>query len=183
MEKISILTPTRNRPAFVGDLIKTCVNTSAAPELLEFVFYVDDDDKASLDYFDELIPYLEDRGESQIKLVTGDRIVLSQTWNECYKVCTGDIMLHCGDDLRFRSEVWDTGVRDKFDEFEDRIVFVFGYDGIVEKGTFGTHGFIHRKWAEAVGYFVPPYFSSDHNDSWLNDVARSIGRHAKESRN
>jgi hypothetical protein len=29
---------------------------------------------------------------------------------------------------------------------------------------------------DAVGYFVPPYFSSDYNDLWLFQVAQSIGR-------
>ena len=31
-------------------------------------------------------------------------------------------------------------------------------------------------WVETVGYFVPPYFSSDFNDTWLNEVADMIGR-------
>lgn len=177
MEKISILTPTRNRPAFVGQMIKSCVETSTHPELLEFVFYIDNDDQASIEYFGELVPYLKKRNESQITVISGDRIVLSQTWNECYKVSTGAILHHCGDDLRFKTDGWDNIVREKFNEYEDRIVFVFGDDGILKPGSFGTHGFVHRKWAEAVGYFVPPYFSSDHNDSWLNDVAQSIDRH------
>ena len=42
---------------------------------------------------------------------------------------------------------------------------------------FGTHGFIHRNWADTVGYFVPPYFVSDYNDTWLNDVSKELGRH------
>ena len=42
--------------------------------------------------------------------------------------------------------------------------------------NFGTHGFIHRNWVDTVGYFVPPYFSSDYNDTWLNDVANMIDR-------
>jgi hypothetical protein len=52
---------------------------------------------------------------------------------------------------------------------------VHGYDGHQPK-TFGTHGFIHKLWVEAVGYFVPPYFRCDWNDTWLNDVANMIGR-------
>ena len=42
--------------------------------------------------------------------------------------------------------------------------------------NFLTHGFLHRNWVETVGYFVPPYFSSDFNDTWLNEVADMIGR-------
>ena len=177
MEKISILTPTRDRVSFCAELIKTCVLTSDHPKELEFVFYIDNDDNASKEYFDELVPYLESRDESGIKIVTGDRIVLSETLNKCMDVAEGDILFHCGDDIRFRTQGWDTIVRNKFDEFDDKIVFVFGTDGVHPPGSFGTHGFIHRKWVEAVGYFVPPYFSSDYNDTWLNDVGKDIKRY------
>ena len=171
MEKISILAPTRQRPGFVNDLVESCVNHAQHPELIEFVFYIDSDDDTYGD-----LSVLASKFNCDIKQVSGERIVLSQMWNECYKVCTGDILMHCGDDLRFRSENWDTVVRDKFNEFPDKIAFVFGNDGIWTPGEFGTHGFIHRNWAETVGYFVPPYFSSDYNDTWLNDVARGVGR-------
>lgn len=36
---------------------------------------------------------------------------------------------------------------------------------------------MHKKWVETVGYFVPPYFSSDYNDTWLNEVSNIINRH------
>ena len=64
---------------------------------------------------------------------------------------------------------------DVFDGYPDRIVFVHGRDGIHD-ASFGTHGFIHRRWVDTVGYFVPPYFSSDYNDTWLNEVANALGR-------
>ena len=85
--------------------------------------------------------------------------------------------MHAGDDIVFRTKEWDRILQEKFNEFEDNIVFVFGDDGSPHNGTFGTHGFIHRKWVETVGYFVPPYFSSDYNDTWLNEVAQKINRH------
>ena len=83
----------------------------------------------------------------------------------------------------------DTNVRNAFDACPDKMIFVYGRDGIVDvpvknaKGEietytsrFGTHGFVHRNWYETVGYFVPPYFVSDFNDTWFNDVFQSINR-------
>lgn len=163
---ISILLPTRNRPDNIRRLWRSIVRTVSNIDNIELVVYIDNDDSSYDDITD--IP---------MNRVRGDRIVLSEMWNKCYEVSKGDILMHCGDDIIFRTKNWDLIVQDKFADFPDHIVFVFGNDGSQHNGNFGTHGFIHRKWAETVGYFVPPYFSSDYNDTWLNDVARMIGRH------
>jgi glycosyl transferase/beta-hydroxylase protein BlmF len=177
-EKISALVPTRNRintthGNFVEQLIESAEQTADDFDSVEFVFYVDNDDDDSLNYFKNG----KYANYDNIKFISGDRIVLSKMWNNCYEASSGDILFHCGDDIRFRTSGWDTVVRNKFNEFGDKILFAFGNDG--KRGNpraFGTHGFIHRKWADTVGYFVPPYFSCDYNDTWLNDVAKMIGR-------
>jgi glycosyl transferase/beta-hydroxylase protein BlmF len=131
----------------------------------EFIFYLDDD------ALETSLP----AEMKELHAVVGSRIVLSQMWNECAKVARGDILMHCGDDIVFASHGWDTLVENAFNNQPDKILFVHGRDGFHED-RFGTHGFIHRKWMETVGYFVPPYFSCDWNDTWLNDVANMLGR-------
>ena len=157
------------RVAFVADKISSCMKTADDPSNIEFVFYIDKDDYRSIDYFSHKKFPLE------VKHVVGERIVLSQMWNRCFDVATGEILMHSGDDLRFRTKGWDTIVRNEFLKYDDRILFVFGRDGFAPP-NFGTHGFIHRNWVNVVGYFVPPYFSSDYNDTWLNEVADKIDR-------
>jgi len=180
MEKISILCPTRNRVNtvngnFICDLIESCRNTADNPECVEFIFYVDDDDFDSPSYIKSL-------DDDSVIAAQGPRIVLADTWNKCYDRCSGEIVMLCGDDIRFRTQRWDTIVRNKFNEFDDKIVFVFGRDGYAETfqpiDNFGTHGFVHRNWVETIGYFTAPYFSADGVDVWLNDVAKMIDRHA-----
>lgn len=167
---ISILLPTRKRPENIVRLHKSALETADDPSQLEFIIAIDDDDTS----YDQL---MED-GLGNTLFFKVPRQVLSKYWNDCYQKSTGDILMHCGDDIIFRTPKWDKIVTDKFAEYPDHIVFVYGNDGSgVHDGKFGTHGFIHRKWAETVGYFVPPYFSSDYNDTWLNDVAKMIGRH------
>tara|TARA_B100001123_G_C15181127_1_gene975405 strand:- start:560 stop:1315 length:756 start_codon:yes stop_codon:yes gene_type:complete len=179
--RISILCPTRDRPQFVKQLITTAIETSEKPSLLEFIFYMDNDDTSYDLLFEQLEIIFEDFFEEnprcKIVKVIGDRIILSETWNKCWEVATADIMMHCGDDIRFRTQNWDKIICDKFDEFPDKIVFAYGYDGFFHNKDFGTHGFIHRNWTNVLGYFVPPYFCSDYNDTWLNDIAKIIGRH------
>lgn len=87
--------------------------------------------------------------------------------------------MHCGDDIVFRTPGWDTIVRQTFQRFPDRIVLVHGDDVSVNTDALATHGFLHRRWVETVGYFLPPLFSCDWNDVWLTEVADMIGRRVK----
>lgn len=161
---ISLLCPTRRRRDRLEAMWASAKETASGP--LELVIYTDDDDQS----YEELA--------ADIRRVNGPRICLSEMWNHCYEASTGDILMHCGDDILFRTPGWDKVVIEAIERFPDRIVFVYGNDGShVHDGRFGTHGFVHRRWVETVGYFVPPYFVSDWNDQWLNDVAGMIGRH------
>ena len=167
---ISILLPSRGRPDNIVRLANSIFETASDPSEIEIIIRLDEDDPKLNEYMDN--------PPKQTTYFTGPRLVLSELWNECYKKANGDILMHSGDDIVFKTWGWDDKVRNAFDTYSDKIVFVYGNDGSgVHDGKFGTHGFIHRKWAETVGYFVPPYFSSDYNDTWLNDVAKMINRH------
>jgi hypothetical protein len=176
---ISLLTPTRGRLDGVSKLMKSAISTAEAPLEIEFVFYVDDDD----DTYDVLIEnplHIGVPPEFRVpeKWVRGPRIVLSEMWNRCYEQAKGPYYYHMGDDNIFRTRGWDTQIYRAFEKYPDKILFVHGKDGSPHDATgFGTHGVLHRAWVECVGYFVPPYFSSDYNDTWLNEVSRAIDRH------
>ena len=164
--RISILVPTRGRPEQLSRLIGSALQTAAGP--VEFVFYVDEDDDASAAALDVM-------AHLNVRYIRGERIVLSEMWNRCAEKANADVMMHCGDDIMFRSQGWDARVLGAFEQFPDRIVLVHGND-LFQGGRLATHGFLHRRWVEAVGHFVPPYFSSDYNDTWLTEVADTLGR-------
>lgn len=162
---ISLLLPTRNRHDNLKRFVESAVSLADNSNDIEIVAYIDADDPS----YDGKIPKV-------VRVVRGDRIVLSQMWNRCAEVAGGPIFGHMGDDIIFRTKGWDTVVKAAFEEFEDKIVFVHGDDGGGNGQNFGTHGFIHQNWVDAVGYFVPPHYVSDYNDTHLNDVANMIGR-------
>lgn len=170
--------PTRNRPEGMKRLVDSAFRMAQFPFSIEIIFYLDHDDVRGQEMFQELkndnIEYY--RLNDNIRAVVGDRIILSQMWNECYKITRGDICQHSGDDIVFRTENWDTIVLREFAKVPDKILFLYGRDGIIDSEKLGTHGFIHRNWVETVGYFVPPYFSFWYNDTWLTEVATKIGR-------
>jgi hypothetical protein len=143
---------------------------ATAAGVVKYVFYIDDDDHASA----EMAETLNDEG-NDIRYVWGPRILLSSMWNECQKIARYDVFQQSCDETIYRSDGWDTAVLDAFGQWPDRIGLVYGRDGIHDQNL-ATHGFITRQWVDAVGYFVPPYFSSDYNDLWLMQVAQGIGR-------
>jgi len=167
---ISLLVPTRNRPSGMERLCNSAFSKAEDSNSVEIVFYIDNDDKRSRD------KALELQKNYNIKFIIGERIVLSNMWNECYRKATGPIYHHAGDDLVYKTKEWDRIVKSEFEKYPDKILFVYGRDGIVDSGELGTHGFIHKNWIETVGYFVPPYFSADYNDTWLTDLAKRIDR-------
>lgn len=166
---ISVLIPTRKRRAGLERAVRSAIDTAANPRSLEFVAYVDLDDQDTYADF-----------PLDIKFVIGPRIVLSNTWNKCAKVSTGEILCQGNDDCIWRTGGWDLDVENEFAKWRDRIVLVHGSDGTElpsgSKGKFGPHPFVHRKWVETLGYFTAPFFSSDYGDTHLNDLANAIGR-------
>lgn len=166
--KISLLVPTRGRPMNMHRVWTSALSTANNKEDLEIIFYIDDDDSESIEKFDSM-------KNNQVKAVFGNRICLSQCWNKALEASSGDILWHGGDDNIFRTKGWDDIVRNEFNKYEDKMVFVFGRDGIND-GCLGTHGFLHRNWVDVAGYFCPPYFVSDYNDTWFNDVFNDVGR-------
>ncbi len=168
---ISILMPSRGRPDGMMRAVRTALQTATYPRHLEIIVYLDEDDPQVFVYgaMLEAVP--------QLSYVFGARRLLSECWNLCYGVSKGEIIMHCGDDLTFDTPGWDVMVRDAFDAVPDKILFAYGNDLGPHGETFGTHGFVHRRWIDTVGYFLPPLFSSDWNDVWLNEVAKMIQRH------
>jgi len=167
MYKIALLLPTRKRPDNLVRFYESVSETADDPESIQIVTYIDNDDSS----YDDI--ELQD-----LIKVRGDRVVLSEMWNKCYEKSTAPILGHMGDDIIFRTKGWDTILLNTFKEYKDNIVFLYGDDGGPHV-DFGTHGFIHKDWVKATGYFVPPYFSSDYNDTWLNDVAKLVNRHRR----
>lgn len=116
-----------------------------------------------------------DQVTDDVRVLVTARQTLSKYWNECASVARFDVLMQCGDDIIFQTDAWDTAVLRAFDDIPDKIALVHGDDGI-QNGQIATHGFLHRRWMETVGYFVPPFFASDYNDLWLTEVANALGR-------
>jgi len=146
-------------------MIKSIRDTSN--NYVEVVARFDDDDSENA--------YWAERAGA--KVILGPRYrAITEMWNECFSVCTGEIVAQGNDDTVFTTSGWDQMVEAAFAEVEDNILLVHGNDVFGHGDRFGPHAFVSRKWVEALGYFIPPYFCSDFGDAWINELADRIGR-------
>lgn len=142
-------------------MVETAYDNAWKPAQIEVVARLDDDDESLPKY--------------GMSCLVGPRTTLSSYWNECAGSAHGELLMQCADDIRFRSEGWDHYVRKAFEGYPDKIAYVYGRDGIADE-RMATHGFMHRRWYEALGYFTWPEFSSDYGDLWNHTIAERLGR-------
>jgi hypothetical protein len=166
-----IIVPTRKRPFEIKRLINSILDTADHPDKIEFCLYIDPDDDISKTTIEEMIA-----DNKPIKYTTSNaNPTLSEMWNIAFELSTAAIIMQCGDDCIFRTKSWDTIIKNKMEAYPDKIVLAYGNDGI-QGEKLATHSFVSRKWIEVSGFWLPPYFVSDFSDTWLNDVAKGIGR-------
>ena len=163
---IGILCPTRGRWSNVARLIKSIEDT-VSTDYIELWLYVDHDDPG---FIDQKFP-------SWVWKVIGKQEKLAECWNVLQRHAKNncDVFMLCGDDIVFRTNGWNEIVLDAFDKIPDKIAYLHGDDGI-QGPRFGTHGFLHKNWVDVIGYFVPPYFTYEYVDTWINDVSLMLNR-------
>ncbi len=164
---ISLLLPSRKRPKEFKRMTESAwANVSNFGDL-EIVARFDDDDLESAEAAKKL----------DAKVIIGPRIrKMTVYWNECFDACSGDIVGQLNDDIVFTTPGWDEIVEKAFDEVPDKIMLAHGSDVFGHGSNFGPHAFVSRRWVDALDYFIPPYFSSDFGDAWINELANMLGR-------
>lgn len=163
-ETVTLLCPSR-RPVGLVELYTTAAQGAKGP--WRMYAYVDDDEPRR-EEFESIV------GLPFLQIVYGRRRPLSDYWNALASIAVGDIFGMMGDDIRIRTRGWDDLVRQEFAKVPDRIAFVWGRDGLHDE-RIGTHGFLHRRWTDAVG-FTGKHFSCDWADNWPFDIANMLKR-------
>jgi len=162
---ISVLVPTRHRPENVTRVIRSALTTADEPSKIEFLFYVDNDD----------ITFPKSVINQQVKVINGPRVWVSLMLNILYANSNGEIIMYGGDDMVFKSQGWDTVVRNEFNKVLDKVCLVYMNDGVKQSQDIARHGFIHRKWFSVLGSAFPsgrviPI------DLWCTDIAKQLNR-------
>jgi len=162
---ISICVPTRGRPEIFKRFSDSIFDTASNPDNVEIVSYHDNDDDSPYEYKGNHVKIFADRYRTKI----------SGMINDCAKVAKGDIYMYANDDLVWYTKGWDEIVQKTFDESDDKIIYVFPNDQWY-RSSWAQCGWVHKNWIDAVGYFMPPYFSSMYWDGWINDIGEQVNR-------
>ncbi len=172
MEKITFVCPTRHRPANLKKLLTSVVRTTYSK--IYFKFYVDDDDLVSQQALESFKKEYHDILD--ISYIVGPRLhFLSEASNILARVVDEGILFFCGDDVEVASWGFDLTVNKHFAAVPDKILLVYGDDGI-QREKLATHFFIHKNWVNTLGHVLPPIFTGDWVDNWVTEVSTRINR-------
>lgn len=167
---ISIILPTRKRPEWLSRLIVSIIETSQNTRDIEICARVDYDDIETIETLHSFSNQID------IKISIGTRQTChGYYWNDAWNLATGDVLQMSSDDFVYHTQGWDVEILKAINKYEDKMAFVFGSDGIQE-GFIGTHFFIHKRWAEKLGYFVTMKTNVFYHDTWNDEIAKLIGR-------
>lgn len=173
---ISLLCPTRGRPAFAERLLESVARTAAQPGRVELLFYVDSDDPERAAY--EAFAARLTQGPLALGRCTvfvGEPMSVSRSWNILARQCVGDLFVMANDDQVYVDAGWDTRLDREASAYPDGIFCMWFNDGIngVRHCAFPI---VSRTWYETLGYFTPGIFEFLYNDTWVMDIAVRLGR-------
>lgn len=170
---IGILCPTRQRVGWTKRMVNSCLDTASDPDHIKIVLRLDMDNFEDHEGYKKLIRVGID------KVLIGPSKCLSLLWNDLYKLLgeSTQLNMHSADDLIFRTQGWDAVAREEAKKFPKGIGMVYFDDAIQHEGL-STHGFYSRGWSEALGFFMPPYYTANFNDThnmWLGKNLQQRG--------
>lgn len=161
---ISILTPSRSRPELAKRMMQSAFKSAGCE--IDIMFYLNADDPLLKDYLSFLSPH---------QYIIGPNQSTCYSWNLMAENATFDILFLVGDDAQFDCNDWGVKVINAFSQYPDRIACVYPRAPSVGKKK-NPHFCLHKNWINAVGYFLPPVFYHWYVDTWIREVAVSIGR-------
>jgi len=137
MIKITLITPTRNRPNDLKTFLKSIAETTAHPETIEILFYVDDDDAVTI----PLIKDLEtDYQAFNLHFHVGPRSdhFSKDYYNFLAKMAHGRWVMAINDDSVFMTQGWDAIICDAMEreatKVGDDILLGIVKDGMIREG-------------------------------------------------
>ena len=141
---ISLLLPTRGRPALVERFFRSVVETTLRLERVEVVLYIDEDDLGS--------HYLA-CPDIRVTKIIGPRMTMGAYNTACLEKATGSIIMLVNDDMIIRTKGWDERIVALDGEFPDGVYLIYGND-LLKKRNMCTFPILSRRTCELL---VEPY--------------------------
>ena len=161
---ISILLPTRGRPAQAERLLKSVVEMSADLNRIEIVLYVDEDDTAS--------HAIQCKGLSINKII-GPRLSMGGLNTACLERSTSDIIVPLNDDMVIRTPDWDRRIAEIHESFPDRVYLAYPNDLHTGEMLCSTP-ILSRTTCEVLTHPFPEAFQGGFIDYHLMDIFKRL---------
>lgn len=116
---ISLLMPTRGRPALVKRFFRSVSDESSHLEAVEIILYVDEDDVASQHL---------DSPEVRVVRIIGPRLSMGEYNSRCLGKANGQIVVLVNDDMVIRTHGWDDQIRALDAAIADKIYLAYSND-------------------------------------------------------
>ena len=173
---LSLLCPSRGRPAGLRTLIESVAATASLKQRVEILVYIDADDPNMAGY-QETFDALRNAGLGLGRLegIVGPPQSVSISWNLLASACGGDILMMANDDQVYVQSGWDERLDQATADYPDGIYCMWFDDGI-NAGRHCAFPIVSRRWYESLDYFTPGVFEFIANDTWIMDVGRKVGR-------
>ncbi len=161
---ITVMLPTRGRPAHLREAVGTLVRTAYRPDTIEILFRTDDDDRAVLnDYVGCGVSVREFRG------VRHGYGAMHLYYNELASAAYGRLLLLWNDDTEMLTKNWDRALIECADASKIPLVQFIRRSGIPKIDD--TLPVIDRRVIEAIGHVSLHCYC----DTWLSRVAEGAG--------
>nr|AGS49674.1 RIKEN cDNA A830007L07 [uncultured bacterium esnapd14] len=171
--QISVLCPTRERPAGLARLIGSLLRTAHDTTRIRVLCYVDNDDRQLARY--------RAYAARQVgaELVVGPPIGVPATWNALARAATGDVLVMANDDQFYVDYGWDLALDRAVSEYDRRYrdgVYCLYFDGGQYPDGGADFPIVSRAWYQALGYYSTEMFQQWQAERWIFDIAERIQR-------
>lgn len=164
MTTLSLLLPTRGRPALVARFLDSVWQQAADPARVEVVMYMDDDDTASHGISH---PHLD-----LVKII-GPRLAMGALNSACLGRSKGEIIILCNDDIVVRTPGWDDKIRALHESMPDGIYLAYPND-LFKGRRLCAFPVLARKTCELLGEPFPRAYQGAFIDYHLLDIFKRL---------
>lgn len=116
---VSLLLPTRGRPALAQRFLRSAAQRAELPEAVEVVVYADEDDVPS---------HTLDSAGLSCTTIVGPRATMGALNSSCLECSRGEIVVLCNDDIVIRTPGWDRRLREAHAVFDDGVYLAYPND-------------------------------------------------------
>lgn len=167
---ISVLMPTRGRPAAVVRMLSTLFSLAERPDRVEAVLRIDDDDAATLALDFAATPEL---AGANVRRLVGPRLPMAELNTACLEAAGGDILFAANDDVAVRTQGWDARLRAAVARHPDGVYLAFPND-LLQGNRLATFPCLSREACRLLGEPYPKAFRGEFIDVHLMDIFQRL---------